>query len=277
MQRILLYGDPVAHSLSPSFQQAALDQLAIPARYLARRVESAQLSAELAELRADPAILGANVTVPHKQAVVPLVDDLDAAAQAIGAVNTICRRNGRLVGFNTDAHGFGVALAEEGFAPAGRTILVIGAGGAARAVVYALRSEADTVLVAARDIDRARGLCHSLGVQQTAALSLAGAEDAAARADLIVNATPVGLDGTGMPIPAGWLHPGQLVFDLLYTPSPTPLLSAAAARGARTVNGLRMLLQQGAMAFTLWSGRPAPIEVMWSALQRAQGLEVAHR
>lgn len=275
-RRILLLGDPVAHSLSPRFQQRALDHLRLSIRYEARRVSAAELAAQMTRLGGDPLVVGANVTVPHKQAVMSWLDAIDPTAAAIGAVNTLARRDGRLCGFNTDAEGFKAALADAGFPSDAQAALVLGAGGGARAVVFALKGRVRSLWVAARRVEKAQLLCESLGLPATGAISLASAPAVAQAADLIVNATPVGMDGISLPLPAQCLRPAQLVFDLVYAPAMTPFLRQAAERGARAVNGLRMLLHQGAAAFTLWTDRSAPVEVMWSALREAAAAEAVH-
>jgi len=205
---------------------------------------------------------GLSVTIPHKAAAAGEVDELSTAAAAIGAVNTVVPAGeGRLRGENTDGDGFLRSLADENFDPAGRRCLVLGAGGAARAVIHALAGAgAGEVVVVNRSADRAR-----------AAVALAGSggrigstADVAA-ADLVVNATPLGLTGIEidtLPVDPDLLGPGQLLLDLIPNPAVTPLMAAARRRGAQAVGGLGMLVHQGALAFELWTGQPAPLGVM---------------
>ncbi len=221
------------------------------------------------EIRNDPQVLGANVTVPHKLTIAPLLDGLGPEAQALGAVNTVSRRGGVLIGWNTDRTGFDHALQEAGYDPRDRPALVLGAGGAARAVVDVLRSAADRVWVASRNLDQARKLCHDLKVEAGGPTPFGSLSLIVRRVDLIVNATPVGLDGASLLFPAEWIRPEQLVFDLLYNPPLTPLVRAARERGARAVNGLSMLLHQGTAAFEIWTGKPAPEAAMRAALERS--------
>lgn len=247
----LLLGDPVAQSLSPALHNAAFSALAIDCCYAARQVTRAQLGSVIEEIRADDRILGANVTIPHKESVITLLDDLDPLAGRVGAVNTISRSGALLKGWNTDIEGFRRALEESGYDPAGTRVAVIGAGGAARAVVAALRQSASMVWVLARNLGQAERLCHDLGVDGGKAVSLDRMETIIAEADLIVNATPADLP------PKSWLQPEQRVFDLRYR---------------RSLDGLAMLLHQGAAAVEIWTGRPAPLELMRSALERAAGV-----
>jgi shikimate dehydrogenase len=252
---VLLLGDPVSSSLSPGFQHAAFMALGIDCRYVAREVPSAGLAAVIDEIRADQRILGANVTIPHKEAVIPLLDDLDPLARKVGAVNTISRQGARLKGWNTDVEGFQRALVEspsplagEGRGGGYRRVAIIGAGGAARAVAAAMQSAGSTVWIVARDLDRARRLCADLGIDAGNAIGIERMQSTIADADLVVNATPADLP------PELWVRLGQRVFDLRY-------------RLSR--DGLAMLLHQGAAAFEIWTGRPAPLLVMRTTLERS--------
>ncbi|MSQ61591.1 MAG: shikimate dehydrogenase [Dehalococcoidia bacterium] len=272
-----IIGKPVGHSISPAFQNAAFRALGIDARYETWETEPEGLAAMVATLR-EADVLGANVTVPYKEAVLPLLDRLSEDAALVGAVNTIVRAgDGALVGHNTDIAGFQRALAEElAAAPVGR-VAVIGAGGAARAVVLALaRLGAWEIAVANRTIERAITLCDDLA--ETAGvplmpLPLTGAVRAVRAARIIVNTTSVGMaggEGDGRsPIPAMTFHAGQLVCDVVANPLETPLMRDAAAAGARTLGGRRMLVYQGGAAFTLWTGQEAPLDVMLEAARGA--------
>ena len=278
-----IIGFPIGHSISPVFQQAALDCCAIPVRYRAYNVHPEDVAAFVAELRL-PAILGINVTVPHKEAVIPFLDNLDDWAAEAGAVNTIVHRRGRLTGYNTDGYGFLRALREgAGFDPAGSRALILGAGGAARGVVLALaREKVAQLTIANRTAGRAEilaRLAQSRGVA-AAALPLPATANpdpalaaAALQADLIVNCTTIGMahgpQADGVPLPWQLLAPGALVYDLVYNPPQTRLLGEAAQAGIATLGGIEMLVYQGAAAFELWLERPAPVPEMLAAATRA--------
>lgn len=284
-KRIHLLGHPVSHSVSPAFQQAALDSCSIDAAYSALDVSHADLPATVASLR-DPDVLGANVTVPHKEAVFALLDGVSEEARLIGAVNTIHNRDGALEGHNTDARGFLSALREEaGFEPRGRTALILGAGGSARAVAVALAGEgASSVVIANRTVERAEALAElvrSLDVPARAiALDPANLREAA-RCHLVVNCTSLGMTGgpgpADTPMSAELIPPDALVCDLVYNPRVTPLLREAAASGARTLGGLPMLVYQGAAAFEIWTGVAAPARVMFAAADTALAARQAAR
>ena len=279
MTRLLgLIGDPVGHSISPVFQQAALDALGIDARYEAWQTSLEELPARIAWLREMKA-LGANVTVPHKRAVMPMLDDVGEAVQRTRAVNTIVQQDGRLSGHNTDIIGFVSALREDGgLEPKGLRVAVIGAGGAARAVVWGLLDAgAGEVLVLNRTVERAQELAADLGgggVRAAALPSDAGACGALlAGHDLLVNCTSIGMRHSATegqsPIPAAVLPSRCFVADIVANPLETPLLQDAAARGCHTLGGLAMLVRQGAASLELWTGRPAPLEVMFAAARQA--------
>jgi len=227
----------------------------------------------------DPNVLGINVTVPHKEAVIPYLDEVDDWASQAGAVNTIVHVGARLTGHNTDGPGFLKALHEVGgFDPRGCRVLVLGAGGAARGVVLALlREGVGRLTIANRTVERAHRLAQlARGQEVTAqAIPLAGKELAAeaAQAELIVNCTSMGMahgpDPAGTPLSWQQIRRVALVYDLVYNPLETPLLRAAARAGARTLGGIHMLVYQGAASLELWTGRPAPVEVMLEAANRA--------
>ena len=262
-------GRPVRHSLSPVIHNAAFRALDLDWAYLAFDVAPDGVAAALQGVRG-LGIDGLNVTMPHKDAVVPLVDRLAPAAADLGAVNTVVNQAGELVGHNTDGDGFLDAVRrDEGFDPAGRRCLVVGAGGAARAVVRALSvAGAAEVVVVNRSADRAVTAAAVGG-----ATARVGTGQEADGCDLVVNATPLGmagvstLDGAPMPLPVdpARLGAGQLVVDLVYEPPRTPFLDAARARGAVGANGLGMLIHQAAHAFRLWTGEEPPLEAMSAA------------
>jgi shikimate dehydrogenase len=282
MRKIILIGDPVAHSRSPLMQNAALAHLGVDACYEAVNTSDDELPARVAALRGAD-YLGANVTLPHKQAVIPLLDRLEAEAARIGAVNTIYQGPaGELVGANTDAPAIIADLAEVGFTPAGRTAVILGASGAARAAAFALaHADVATLVVANRTPARAEELLADLLLAITddqgltasgelppalVALALADPELAAyLEGDaLLINATALGWREGETPLPDPPVGPHALVYDMVYRQ--TRLLREAAARGAATRDGLGMLVYQGALALTRWTGRTAPISVMRAAL-----------
>lgn len=276
MKHALLFGHPVAHSLSPAFQQAAFDHEHLPVRYELRDVAPGDLAEAVAALRADPDAIGANVTIPHKEAIGSLLDTVDEEATAVGAVNTIVRAGARLIGRNTDVTGFRSALEllVDGRQPP-RDVLLLGAGGGARAVLAVLAtSGAARIAIANRHLHRGEKLARAVSAAAPH-LTLRPVPwhesvlaDEATRAGLIINATSLGLRGES-PLPGGAFHAGQLVIDLAYGPDETPLVRAARAGGAEAIDGREMLLGQGAAAFTLWTGRVAPIAVMRAALETA--------
>lgn len=281
LQIVGLIGDPVAHSISPVFQQAAFDALGIEARYEAWQTPAAELAERVGWLRSVGA-LGANVTVPHKQAVMPLLDVVDEAAQRTGAVNTIVGRGGQLYGYNTDIRGFIEALTlDGGLDPAGLTATVLGAGGAARAVVWALLAAGVArVHVLNRGVARAAALAAELGDGRVTAGPLqSDPEEAAARlrgSHLLVNCTSIGMRHSSAeaesPIPIGAIPTDAFVVDIVANPLVTPLLRDARARGCRTLAGLAMLVRQGAASFELWTKRSAPLDVMFAAARQAMGI-----
>ncbi|MFM2106761.1 MAG: hypothetical protein RL338_1793 [Chloroflexota bacterium] len=275
-KRVVLIGHPVSHSLSAAMQQAAFDQLGIDARYELWDREVPALAGALDELRGDE-FLGANVTIPHKEKAATLVDRLTEEAASTGAVNTITREGKRLVGHNTDVAGFRVALDRlVGRQKMPRHAVVLGAGGAGRAVVHALITGGfQRVVVFNRHLHRAEQLCRhfarSASHMELRALPWHEAvlEAELGKAKVLVNATSIGLAPDETPVPAELIPPGLLVLDLIYRE--TRFLREAAAAGCTTEDGGTMLLHQGAAAFTLWTGRPAPLEVMEAALRAARG------
>jgi shikimate dehydrogenase len=244
---VLLLGDPVSRSLSPAMQNAAFTALGIDCHYVLREVDRAGLARVIDELHFDEHLLGANVTIPHKESVIALLDDLDPMAARIGAVNTISRQGAKLKGWNTDVEGFRRALAEESPSTVSyRQAAIVGAGGAARAVAAALQPAAE-VWVIARNFEQARRLCRDLDIERGGPVEMDEMHATIERAELVVNATPADLP------PTSWLRPGQRLFDL---------------RSRRSVAGRAMLLYQGAASFEIWTGRKAPVDVMRAALDR---------
>jgi shikimate dehydrogenase len=261
-------GDPIAHSKSPLIHGFWLEKLGIDARYGRSHVRPDELAAFLAERRADPAWRGCNVTIPHKQAILPLLDRIDPAAAKIGAVNTVVAEAGALVGYNSDAPGFleplRPLLAQTHLF---RMARIIGAGGAARAIAHGLWGEGFTLVIIARDIDKAEALRSEFDVAHSYSAALAGFAQATDFAfddrngvlDLIVNATSLGMTGQP-PLALDFSHvpPHSIVYDIVYAPLETPLLAEARARGLRTIDGLEMLVGQAAVAFAKFFGQSAP-------------------
>ncbi len=288
-QLVGLIGWPVEHSVSPAMHNAAFQAVGLNWHYVPLAVRSGEVKDAVRGLAA-LGFRGANVTVPHKRSVWSLLDAVAAPAQELGAVNTLVIRrkeDGRAVieGHNTDCEGFVGALRQSGIPPAGiRYAVVAGAGGGARAVVYSLlRAGTGKVLLLNRSLERARALVSALGrhadggtVLRVTALTGDALVDAARQADLLVNATPVGMwprvDDSiwpdGVPLP-----PHLTVLDLVYNPQVTRLLQQARASGAHSIDGLGMLIGQGARAFELWTGLEAPVDVMRAACERALGRE----
>ena len=280
-QRLVLIGHPVAHSFSGGMQQAAFEALGIDARYELWDRRPIDLADAIAELRGDD-FLGANITIPHKERVVPLLDRLTEDAQATGAVNVISREGNKLIGHNTDVEGFKSALTKlVGRQKMPRQAVVLGAGGAARAVVYGLITDGfQRIVVFNRHLHRGEGLVRHFA-KSASHMDLRAMpwhesvlEAEISKTKVLINATSIGMTPGETPIPAELLPPDLMVLDLIYNPSLTQLLKDATAARDTNVGGELMLLHQGARAFELWTGMPAPIEVMQAELDRAreQGL-----
>ena len=271
-------GWPVAHSLSPPMHNAAFAHLLLDWVYVAFPVHPERVGQAMAGVRG-LGLVGVNVTIPHKQAVVEHLDELDQTAADLEAANTIHNIDGRLKGYNTDGPGLLRALEEAGFAVRDKRIAVIGAGGSARAVAFAIaRAEARHLAILNRTLEKAVRLAELVrercGFPAVEPLPLHGESSrlAVENADAVVDCTSVGMhpnEDVPPVVPAEWLQPGQVVCDLTYNPRETVLLKAARSRGAKAVDGTGMLVHQGAIAFEIWTGRPAPVEVMRSALLAA--------
>jgi shikimate dehydrogenase len=260
-------GDPVSHSLSPAIHNAAFQALRFDWIYVAFPVPRGRGGLAVAAAR-DLGLAGFNVTMPHKADVAAACDELTPDAAALCSVNTVVSQpDGLMLGDSTDGPGFLAALAEEGIAVEGRRALVLGAGGAGRAVILALGRAGAEVVVAARRLEAASAAARLVAAGR--AVALADASKEAISADLVVNATPLGMAGEPSPVDPASLGPAQAVVDLVYHPAETPLLAAAGARGCRTANGLGMLVHQAARSFTLWTGADAPLEAMRAAAEAA--------
>jgi shikimate dehydrogenase len=268
-----IFGYPVEHTFSPGMHNAAFRQIRLNACYVPFAVHPDRLRDAVRSI-VPLGLRGLNITVPHKETVIPFLDELTEDARLIGAVNTIEVRGDRLIGHNTDGRGFLRSLQEEtSFRPKGKTVLIVGAGGAARSVAFNLAlAGAGTVLL--HDVDRSKAGRLAQGLQGgTPARAIAISADElrayAREAHCLINATPLGLKrGDDLPVPKDCIREDILVCDLVYNPPLTPLLKAARSRGAMTLAGIGMLLYQGVIAFEIWTGKKAPVTVMKKALIR---------
>jgi len=281
-----LIGYPLKHSISPSFQQAALDYHNLDMRYEAWEIPPDRLGETVSKLR-QPQNRGANVTTPYKEAVLPLLDQIDDRAALIGAVNTIVKEGDRLLGFNTDADGFIAALKSEGkFSPEGVEVVILGAGGVARAVCFSLLENKVSSLTITDGIqEKSKALAERLNRYVTgvglkariAVLPWQGVSSALAfeRCRLIVHCTTIGMKHSPQERQSALsdtvIPQCVLVYDVVYNPQVTPLLKMAQKAGASILGGLPMLVYQGAASFELWTGKKAPLEVMFNKAEEAIG------
>ena len=265
-----LIGDPVEHTMSPAMHNAAFRELGLDFLYVPFRVKREELGKAIAGMRA-LSIKGLNVTIPHKVAVLQFMDELDPLAEKIGAVNTIVNDDGLLKGYNTDATGFLQALLERGIEPEGKNIVILGAGGASRAVSFILADRGAHLVILNRllELDWAEELAGRISQifsKEVEALELNRENliKALGKADILVNTTSVGMSPNidETPVASDLLRPSLVIFDVVYNPIKTRLLKEAEAAGAETIGGLDMLIWQGALAFEKWTGRKAPVELM---------------
>lgn len=263
-------GYPIAHSLSPKMHNAAFSYLGLNYIYLAWEVEPPKLEWAILGMKG-LGIVGLNVTIPHKESVSKLLDELSEEAEIVGAVNTIHNVNGKLLGYNTDIEGFRRALGEE---VKGKKAVVLGAGGAGKAVVYALVSAGASCIILNRTEKKAKELVERykrFGELSAEELNPFLLKEALRDADILVNATSLGMKGEMIEGLDEAMGEHLLVMDLVYNPRETPLLRLAKERGARIVEGEKMLLYQGASSFEIWTGGKAPLEVMKRILQKNLG------
>ncbi|MFB3072549.1 MAG: shikimate dehydrogenase [bacterium] len=279
--RMLIIGHPLGHTLSPLMHNTAFQELGLPYYYEAEDVPPEGLAEAVERFRAE-GVVGLSVTIPHKEAILPFLDEVDEEVERLGAANTVVLVEGRFVGTNTDGIGFMRSLKEDGgYDPEGRSAVVLGAGGAARAVAAHLAlSGADSVVIANRTLSRAErlatDLARAVGRQcfEPLPLEATATAEAIRQADCLINATSVGMAGDRrLPVPAALIEPHLVVYDIVYRPLVTPLLEAALARGASIINGLGMLVYQGAEAFRRWTGQEMPIDIVRSTLEAALELE----
>ncbi|RKN79056.1 shikimate dehydrogenase [Paenibacillus ginsengarvi] len=268
-----VFGDPIKHSKSPIMHNRAFRELGLNAAYAAFHIKPGRLKDAVAGIRAMQ-FRGVNVTIPHKLEVMDYLDEIHPDALAIGAVNTIVNDDGKLTGCNTDGIGYVRSLREEaGFHVAGKKVLMLGAGGAARGVAYSLAKEgAAAVYIANRTVSKAEQLAESIRpFTKSEGMGYEAIEDIRGDIDLIVHNTEVGMhpNVNEVLIDTSWFHEGLTVSDIVYNPLVTRLLREAEERGARTHGGLGMFIYQGAYAFEYWTGREAPVQAMREAVLAA--------
>ncbi len=274
-------GDPIEHTMSPVMHNAAFKKLGIDYLYVPFRVKKEELEEAIAGMRALN-IRGLNVTIPHKVAVISFLDKVDSMVEKIGAVNTIVNDDGVLTGYNTDATGFLQALLERGVEPKGKNTVILGAGGASRAISFILAERGAHLVILNRQLEldwaeELAGRISRIFDKEVKALVLneGNLAEVLERAEVLVNTTSVGMSPNidETPVPARLLKPGLVVFDVVYNPVKTGLLREAEAAGSQTIGGLDMLVWQGALAFEKWTGQKAPLELMKREVIKASGHE----
>ena len=280
MRFCYLLGYPVGHSMSAVMHNAAFDELGLEYRYDLLGVSPAKLGAFMAGEMRGQRVRGANVTIPHKVAIMEYLDEVEREALAIGAVNTIVNEEGSLKGYNTDGRGAIRALEEAYGDLEGVKAVIVGAGGAARAIGYHISTKASRITILNRTLSRAEELAAHLSSMpecnasvEPSSLRRSELKEALKEADILINTTPVGMtpDIEGTPVDRSLIRPGTLVFDTVYNPLMTKLLWDAEEAGARTLSGLRMLVYQGAASFKLWTGVEPPVELMYDAAAKKLG------
>ena len=266
-----IIGDPVEHSLSPVIHNAAFKELGLNLVYMAFTVTTKELKTAIMGARS-LGLIGLNVTMPHKNAVMNYIDEVDATAKGIGAVNTILSNHGKLIGYNTDGNGAMIALQENGVDPEGKKLVLLGAGGAAKAIAYHASQDVDELVILNRSPEKAIKLDEALPKSfrkkvKTGRLSFTVLKEELKEADILINATSVGMHPNVdiSPVPSSLLRCDLCVMDIIYSPLETRLVLDAKSLGAKVVSGLEMLIYQGAVAFEIWTNCSAPIEVMRNA------------
>ncbi|MEJ2280507.1 MAG: shikimate dehydrogenase [Candidatus Bathyarchaeota archaeon] len=266
-----IIGDPIKHSLSPVMHNAAFEELDLNFVYVAFTVKVQNLKAAILGAKS-LGIRGLNITMPHKNAVIKYLDNLDSVAKSINAVNTVSNQKGKLIGYNTDGSGVTLALKENQIYPEKKKLVLLGAGGAAKAIAHQVSQDVKELVILNRTIYKAKKLAEMLknsGIKINARiLSPNVLMEELSTADLLINATSVGMnpDAEKSPVPSEYLRSDLDVMDIVYNPTKTRLLKDAEAVGARIVSGLEMLIYQGAIAFEIWTGYQAPIKVMRTAI-----------
>ena len=264
-------GDPVAHSLSPVIQNAAFEEMKLDCVFLAFKVAPAEVENALRGLRG-LGIRGLNVTMPDKNAVIAHLDEVDETAKFLGSVNTILNEDGKLRGFSTDGAGAHRALEENGAILTEKKLVLLGAGGAARAIAFTLAKEVGELVLLNRTPEKTAWLAEALNRRfrkkvTAGSLSPSTIQENLRDADILINATSVGMHPHAMQslVKSEWLKPSLTVMDIVYNPLETKLAKDAKAAGAKVISGLEMLIYQGATSFEIWTGKPAPVEVMRKA------------
>ncbi len=266
-----IIGDPVGHSLSPVMHNAAFKELGLNLVYVAFTVTRNELKEAISGART-LGLRGLNVTMPHKNAVMKYLDKIDSTAKAIGAVNTILNNKGKLIGFNTDGTGAMIALQKNGVSPVGKKFVLLGAGGAGKAIAFQAAQDVEELVILNRTSEKAEMLAEVLHKKfgkkvKGGALSSEILKEELRDADILVNATSVGMhpDVNRNIVPKSSLRPDLCVMDIIYSPLETKLVLDAKAVGAKVVSGLEMLVYQGAVSFEIWTNCSAPVEVMKKA------------
>jgi shikimate dehydrogenase len=272
-----IIGDPLKHTISPAMHNAAFEKLGMDYVYVPFPVKKDDLAEALQGIRALN-IRGVNVTIPHKVQVMPFLDNIDELARDIGAVNTVINQNGELKGYNTDAAGFWRVLETAKVQLPGKKVVLLGAGGAARAIAFMLADKGADLTILNRNLEKAELLVDLITTtfgKSIPALELTSDNLGLTlgETDILINATSVGMHPKNREttVPAKLLKPNMIVFDIIYNPAKTRLLADAEKRGAKIINGVEMLVWQGAVAFELWTGKPAPVDVMREAAIKALG------
>jgi len=272
-------GDPIEHTMSPAMHNAAFAQMGLEYVYVPFKVKKEELGQAIDGMRGLH-IRGLSVTIPHKVAVIPLLDKLDPLAEKIGAVNTITNDDGVLTGCNTDAGGFLQALLAKGIEPKGKRVVIMGAGGASRAISFILAERGAHLIILNRRLERAEALAGRLSsffLQEVKTMELVekNIDEALTGADILVNTTSIGMspDVSDTPVLAKLLKSGLVVFDIVYNPIKTRLLREAEAAGAETISGVDMFVWQGALAFERWTGEKPPVDLMRKEVIKALGYE----
>jgi len=270
-----IIGDPIEHSMSPAMHNAAFEKTGIDYLYLPFRVKKEELGGAIEGMKALN-IRGLNVTIPHKVDVIRFLDELDPLAEKIGAVNTIVNHDGFLKGYNTDAAGFLQALLERGIEPAGKNVVILGAGGAARAISFILVERGSNLLMLNRTLSKAEECAARIAdffnkEAKAMELNRENLASALSKADILINTTSVGMSPNTdeTPVSSDLLVPSLTVCDIVYNPIKTRLLKEVEETGAKTVGGVDMLVWQGALAFEKWTGLRAPVEVMRKVVTEA--------
>jgi len=267
-----IIGDPVEHSLSPVMHNAAFKKLGLDLVYMAFTVTPKELKIAISDARV-MGLKGLNVTMPHKNAVMSYLDDVDQMARNIGAVNTILSHDGRLIGYNTDGNGAIIAMQENKIFPKGKKLIILGAGGAAKAIAYQAAQDVEELVILNRTPEKARKIAESLRRNydkkvKIGKLSSTVLKEELKTADILINATSVGMypNIDRSPVPSDFLSPDLSVMDIVYNPITTKLLNDAISIGAKVVSGIEMLIYQGSLAFEIWTNCLAPVEVMRNAV-----------